>query len=226
MAAATRSRCSKRHLNEMSLKIRTDIEHLTGEKEKTESILRCMIEGVLVLDAKGDVLVINDQAKKMFHTPAGRELHGASMLELSRHPEIHGILQEVLNLNFASASFSKEIELEDARWFRINAVPLRTPLGMALGSIMVFHDITDIKKLETMRSDFVANVSHELRTPLTAIRGYVETLQHTPPTDAEERRQFLEIIERHSARLSRLTEDLLDVVRSRSRQDSTIVETA
>jgi two-component system, OmpR family, phosphate regulon sensor histidine kinase PhoR len=199
----------ERHLNEMSLKIRTDIEHLTGEKEKTESILRCMIEGVLVLDAKGDVLVINDQAKKMFHTPAGRELHGASMLELSRHPEIHGILQEVLNLNFASSSFSKEIELEDARWFRINAVPLRTPLGMALGSIMVFHDITDIKKLETMRSDFVANVSHELRTPLTAIRGYVETLQHTPPTDAEERRQFLEIIERHSARLSRLTEDLL-----------------
>jgi len=199
----------ERHLNEMSLKIRTDIEHITGEKEKTESILRCMIEGVLVLDAKGNVLVINDQAKAMFHAPAGRELHGSSMLELSRHPEIHGILQQMLKMNFTSEAFSKEIELDDARWFRINAVPLRTPLGVALGSIMVFHDITDLKKLETMRADFVANVSHELRTPLTAIRGYVETLLHMPPENIADHQQFLSIIERNSERLGRLTEDLL-----------------
>jgi two-component system phosphate regulon sensor histidine kinase PhoR len=199
----------ERHLNEMSQKIRTDIEQITGEKEKTESILRCMIEGVLVLDAKGNVLVINDQAKTMFHAPAGRELHGASLLELSRHPEIHGILQEVLKPNFTSESFSKEVELDDARWFRINAVPLRTTLGKALGSIMVFHDITDLKRLETIRADFVANVSHELRTPLTAIRGYVETLLHMPPENVADRQQFLSIIERNSERLSRLTEDLL-----------------
>ncbi|MBM2805308.1 MAG: putative Sensor protein yycG [Deltaproteobacteria bacterium] len=195
----------ERHLNEMSLKIRANIEHITGEKEKTESILRCMIEGVLVLDAKGNVV----EAKTMFNAPAGRELHGASMLELSRHPEIRTIVQDVLKLDFTSASYSKEVEIDDARWFRFNAVPLRNSLGMALGSIMVFHDITDIKKLENMRADFVANVSHELRTPLTAIRGYVETLLHTPPADAEDRRQFLEIIERHAERLSRLTEDLL-----------------
>jgi two-component system phosphate regulon sensor histidine kinase PhoR len=199
----------ERHLNEMSRKIRGDIEHITGEMEKTESILRCMIEGVLVLDPRGKVLVINDQAKAMLHAPAGRDLHGVSVLELSRHPEIHNMVQDALKLNFTSDSYSKEVELEDARWFRINAVPLRTPLGVALGSIMVFHDITEIKKLENMRSDFVANVSHELRTPLTAIRGYVETLLHTPPADAEDRRQFLEIIERHAERLSRLTEDLL-----------------
>ncbi len=199
----------ERHLNEMSRKLRGDIGQITGEKEKTESILRCMVEGVLVLDPKGKVMVINDQAKAMFHAPTDRDLHGISVLELSRHPEIHNILQDVLKLNFASASYSKEVELDDTRWFRINAVPLRTPLGMSLGSIMVFHDITDIKKLENMRSDFVANVSHELRTPLTAIRGYVETLLHTPPADAEDRRQFLEIIERHAERLSRLTEDLL-----------------
>ena len=79
----------ERHLNEMSQRIRDNIEHITGEKEKTESILRCMIEGVLVLDPKGKVLVINDQARGMFHVPAGtRDLHGASVFELSRHPEI------------------------------------------------------------------------------------------------------------------------------------------
>ena len=197
------------HLNEMSGKIRADIEHITGEKERTESILRCMIEGVLVLDPKGNVLVINDQAKTMFRPPAGRDLHGVSVLELSRHPEIHNLVQDVLKLNFTSASYSKEVELDDARWFQINAAPLRSRLGMSLGSILVFHDITGIKRLETMRSDFVANVSHELRTPLTAIRGYVETLLHMPPDNLDDRQQFLSIVERNAERLSRLTEDLL-----------------
>jgi two-component system phosphate regulon sensor histidine kinase PhoR len=73
----------------------------------------------------------------------------------------------------------------------------------------VFHDISEIKRLETIRSDFVSNVSHELRTPLTAIRGYVETLLHTPPPDPNEIRQFLTIMDRHAERLSRLLEDLL-----------------
>ncbi|HYA27731.1 MAG TPA: ATP-binding protein, partial [Acidobacteriota bacterium] len=199
----------ERHLNEMSAKLRADIQQIVGEKEKTDSILRCMVEGVLVLDPKGQVMVINDQARTMFNTPEGRDLHGLSVLELTRHPEIHDILQEVLKLNFASESFSKEVELENARWFRINAVPLRTTIGMSLGSILVFHDITDIKRLETVRADFVANVSHELRTPLTAIRGYVETLLHAAPDDAGDRQQFLQIIERNTERLSRLTEDLL-----------------
>src|SRR5262245_5387862 len=199
----------EQHLNEMSAKIRANIQHITDEKEKIDSILRCMIEGVLVLDPKGQVLVINNQAKSMFHVLEDREVHGVSVLELSRHPEIRNILNEVLKLNFTSESYSKEIELDDARWFRINAAPLRNTLGMPLGSIMVFHDITDIKRLETMRADFVANVSHELRTPLPAIRGYVETLLHMPPDNAEDRRQFLTIIDRNYERLGRLTEDLL-----------------
>jgi two-component system phosphate regulon sensor histidine kinase PhoR len=88
-------------------------------------------------------------------------------------------------------------------------VSLRNGTERPSGSILVFHDITEIQRLETVRSDFVANVSHELRTPLTAIRGYVETLLHNPPTEAEDARQFLTIIARHSERLSRLTEDLL-----------------
>jgi two-component system phosphate regulon sensor histidine kinase PhoR len=199
----------ERHLNQMSAKIRADIQEIVSEKDKSESILRCMIEGVLVLDPKGQVMVINDQAKTMFHVPSGRDLYGVSVLELSRHPEMHAILQQVLKLNFTSDWFSREVELDDSRWFSINAVPLRTTLGVSLGSIVVFHDITEIKRLETIRADFVANVSHELRTPLTAIRGYVETLLHAPPSDAADSRQFLEIIDRHSERLSRLTEDLL-----------------
>ena len=199
----------ERHLNDMSRQIRDNLVEITGEKEKADSILRCMIEGVVVLDPKGNVLVINDQAKAMFQVPAGRDVHGASVLELSRHPDIRAILNEVVKFDFTSQRYSKEIEFADGIWFSVNAAPLRNAQRMTLGSILVFHEVTELKRLETIRSDFVANVSHELRTPLTAIQGYVETLIHSPPADSRERQQFLEIIERHAERLGRLTEDLL-----------------
>jgi two-component system, OmpR family, phosphate regulon sensor histidine kinase PhoR len=196
-------------LHEMAQKIRDNIQQLTTEKEKSESVLRCMIEGVLVLDRKGSVLVINEQAERMFHVPRGCDVHGASVMEISRHPEMRKILEEVLAFDFSTRRYFKEVELEDERWFHVNAVSLKDNQGKSLGLILVFHDISDIKRFETLRSDFVANVSHELRTPLTAIRGYVETLLHTPPADPSDNRQFLEIIDRHSERLSRLTQDLL-----------------
>ena len=199
----------EQHLNDMSQKIRENLAQVIAEKDKADSILRCMIEGVLVLDPRGQVLVMNERAKAMFHVPNGMGIHGVSILEISRHPEVHKILEEILTFNLSEQPYSKEVELDEERWFRVNAVRLRDTAGSFLGSILVFHDITDIKRFESMRSDFVANVSHELRTPLTAIRGYVETLLHTPPSDPEDSRQFLEIIDRHSDRLSRLTEDLL-----------------
>lgn len=197
------------HLHDMSLKIRDNLDQAIGEKEKAASILRCMIEGVLVVDSKGHILVINDQAKAMFKVPADRDLYGASLLEISRHPEIRFVVDEMLTHDFTQARYSKEIELDDERWFRVNAAILRDGTSTPRGTILVFHNISDIKRLERVRSDLVANVSHELRTPLTAIRGYVETLLYAPPREAAERQQFLEIIDRHSERLTRLTEDLL-----------------
>ena len=199
----------EQRLNEMSEKIRDNIQQIVLEREKANSILRCMIEGVLVVDLKGRVLVINEQAKKMFQVPLGREVHGSSIAELSRHPEIIRIMQEVLEFDFEHLRYSKEIELDEGRWFRVNASDLRSESQEASGLILVFHDISEIKRIETARTDFVANVSHELRTPLTAIRGYVETLIQTPPRDPKEASNFLEIIERHSERLSRLIDDLL-----------------
>src|SRR5690348_8637245 len=199
----------ERHLNEMSLRLRTNLSQIIEEKEKSDSILRCMVEGVLVLDPKGRVLVMNQQARAMFHVRDDLNVHGASVLEITRHPEVHRILEEILTFDFSTQTYAKEVELDDERWFRVNAVRLRDTQENLQGSILVFHDVTDIKRFESMRSDFVANVSHELRTPLTAIRGYVETLMHMPPTDPKESRQFLAIIDRHSERLSRLTQDLL-----------------
>jgi two-component system, OmpR family, phosphate regulon sensor histidine kinase PhoR len=197
------------HLTDMGAKIQDNVLQVVAEKEKANSILRCMIEGVLVIDLKGRVLVINEQAKIMFNVPFDRDPQGASILELSRHPEMRKIIGEVLALDLTTDRYSNEVELHEGRWFRVNAVSLRDGLSSAYGSILVFHDITEIKRFERMRSDFVANVSHELRTPLTAIRGYAETLLQNPPDDPADAQYFLGIIEKHSERLSRLTEDLL-----------------
>ena len=198
----------EQNLRDMSLKIRDNINELKSEKEKLDSILRCMVEGLVVIDPKGRVLLINEQAKTMFAV-TDEQIRDGSFVEISRSPAMHGILREVLTFDFSKDTYSKRIALEDGRWFRVNAVSLRNGTERPSGSILVLHDITEIQRLETVRSDFVANVSHELRTPLTAIRGYVETLLHYPPADPADAKQFLTIIDRHSERLSRLTEDLL-----------------
>jgi two-component system, OmpR family, phosphate regulon sensor histidine kinase PhoR len=199
----------ERHLNDMSEKIRQNVQQVIAEKEKANSILRGMMEGVLVIDPKGRVLVINEQAQRMFNLSPDRDIRGASILELSRHPEMKKLIEQVLAFDFTSERYSRQVELHEGRWFRVNAVSLSNDQSRTYGSILVFHDITEVKQLERMRSDFVANVSHELRTPLTAIRGYAETLRQSPPDDPADAQHFLSIIENHAERLSRLTEDLL-----------------
>ncbi len=199
----------EQHLNDMSAKLSDNVRQMIAEKDKVDSILRCMIEGVLVLAPKGQILLVNEQAKAMFHVAADREIHGISVLELSRHPEMRRMIEEVMAFDFSRKSYRKEVELGAGGWFQVNAASLNDAQGKLLGSVLVFHDISEIKRLESIRSDFVANVSHEIRTPLTAIRGYVETLLRGSPADPKDTERFLQIIERHSERLGRLTEDLL-----------------
>ncbi|MBI2089741.1 MAG: PAS domain-containing protein [Deltaproteobacteria bacterium] len=199
----------EQNLNEMSLNIRNKIKEILAEKEKIDSILRCMIEGLVVIDTRGTVVLLNDNARRMFHLAASQSLSGASFMEVSRHPEMKKLVEEVLACDCSRECFSREVSLDEGRWFRVNAVSLRDGDERPLGYILVFHDITEIKRLETVRADFVANVSHELRTPLTAIRGYIETLLRNPPSDPEESQNFLAIIQRHSERLGRLIDDLL-----------------
>jgi len=197
------------NLNEMSRSIQDKIKGITAEKEKVESILRCMIEGLLVVDTQGRVILLNQNAEKMFNLTPHQNLHGASLLELSRHPEMKRLMEEVLACDCSEECFTKEISLDNGKRFRVNAVSLRDGAERSIGYVIVFHDVTELKRLETIRSDFVANVSHELRTPLTAIRGYAETLLRNPPADPRDAEHFLGIIHRHSERLGRLIDDLL-----------------
>jgi two-component system phosphate regulon sensor histidine kinase PhoR len=201
----------ERNLNEMSRSIQEKIKGVVGEKEKVDSILRCMTEGVLVVDTRGRLILLNENAQKMFNLAANHDLRGASLMEISRHPEMKKLIEEILACDCRNECFTKEISLDGGAWFRVNAVSLRGADEKSLGYVLVFHDVTELKRLETVRSDFVANVSHELRTPLTAIRGYAETLLQSPPADAKDQEHFLGVIYRHSERLGRLINDLLAI---------------
>ena len=201
----------EKNLNEMNRGIQDKIKGIVAEKEKVDSILRGMTEGVLVVDNQGRVILLNHNAQKMFNLPPAQSLQGASLLEVSRHPEMKRLLEEVLVCDCSTECFTKEISMGAGKWFRVSAVSLRGADGPALGYILVFHDVTELKRLETVRADFVANVSHELRTPLTAIRGYAETLLRNPPADPKDGEHFLTIIQRHSERLGRLIDDLLTI---------------
>jgi two-component system, OmpR family, phosphate regulon sensor histidine kinase PhoR len=198
----------ERNLNAMSLAIQQTIRGVVSEKEKLDSILRCMTEGVLVLDTRGRLMLSNQNAQKMFGLSAAT-VQGASLLEVSRHPEMRKLADEVLSRDLSSERYVKELSFDDSRWLSVTAADLRGADEKPAGYILVFHDVTELKRLETMRADLVANVSHELRTPLTAIRGYAETLLQSPPADPKEAERFLDIIQRHSERLGRLIDDLL-----------------
>jgi two-component system phosphate regulon sensor histidine kinase PhoR len=189
------------------------LEELSRDRARMEAILSGMVEGVLVLDREGRVQSVNRAAQVMLRvddSALGR-LH----VEAIRHPDISAQLATALAGGQAEPS---ELPLgrDGARTFFARAAPVGGPGG---GAVLVLHDITDLRRADQIRRDFVANVSHELRTPLTAIRGYVEALADLPPDPAETRR-FVDVIARHSARMERLVADLLRLARLDAKQES------
>jgi two-component system, OmpR family, phosphate regulon sensor histidine kinase PhoR len=140
---------------------------------------------------------------------------GRPYVEVIRHPDIASQLGSALG---GQQVDSRELMMarEPGRTFVARAAPVSTTGGG--GAVLVLHDITDLRRADQIRRDFVANVSHELRTPLTAIRGYVEALMEDP-ADQEQTHRFLEIIARHSARMERLVKDLLRLARLDARQE-------
>jgi len=190
-------------LSRLSSELRVNLDKVKDEKEQREAILASMEEGVIVTDPKGNVTMANRKAEELF----GKELLEKRVVEISRNPELHRIIEE--------GSKKGETVTGEITIAAPNSVSLSvtmTPLirnTERLGSVIVFHEITLLKKLETMRIDFVANVSHELKTPLTAIKGFAETLKEGAINDKEHAARFVDIIKENADRLSRLVEDLL-----------------
>src|SRR5207249_1174463 len=126
--------------------------------------------------------------------------------ELVRDPQVAELTRELAS---GAPLATRDLTLAAGRTLHVNAAPLRGTDGRPFGFVLVLHDVTELRRLEVVRRDFVANVSHELRTPLTAIKGYAETLLGSAGDDRETRRRFLSVIDRHSERLGRLIDDLL-----------------
>jgi two-component system phosphate regulon sensor histidine kinase PhoR len=195
-------------LDEMAEQLRRRLGQANDEQERLRAVLQGMVEGVLVLDRNGRVILANPRLRELFGVWGGVE--GRSALEVIRRADVEaalteaaGTLEPVVRELHLAAHGGRHLEMHAGRF------PAHGPL---LGTVAVFHDVSEIHRLEGIRRDFVANVSHELRTPLTAIRGFAETLRgsEVPP---DQRRQYLDVILRHADRLTALIEDLLELSR-------------
>jgi two-component system phosphate regulon sensor histidine kinase PhoR len=199
------------NVQELALNLSQQLDASRAEKAKLAGVLAGMIEGVFVIDPAGTILLSNRRAEALFELPAGASCVGRPLIEVTRHPDLHALVREVMTDSAHATATRREIALEGARAqiLEVSATPLLGDDGTVQAFVLVCHDVTEPKRVERSRRDFVANVSHELRTPLAAIRGYSETLLSGALEDADNARRFLGIIERHAERLGRLVDDLL-----------------
>ncbi len=182
-----------------------DARHATALRERSahlEALFDHMIEGLMVVDTAGRIRLANRAASAQFGFDA--PVVGRPLLEVVRHHEVAAV---VARLQHEREVLGHEFRLERVppRIMEVNAVALPE----SAGALLVFHDLTKLRRLEMMRQDFVANVSHELRTPLSLIKGAAETLLDGGQADPATREKFIGIIDRHASRLALLIEDLL-----------------
>jgi two-component system, OmpR family, phosphate regulon sensor histidine kinase PhoR len=189
---------------------------IAGRESGTQTILGAMEDGLLVVDARSRVTLMNPTFQKLFELrdPAV----DVPLVEAVRHATLDQLIAETLRTGEAMRG---ELSLADPRahserHVEVSAVPIKNADEEVTGAVVLFHDITELKQLDQIRRDFVANVSHELRTPLSILRGYIEVLFDEPQTSREELTRILSIMERHSKRLQRLVDDLLSLAQLES----------
>ena len=193
-------------LNDMSERIEDQVRHLSAEKQRLDTILNSMGEGIMVTAPDGTITLVNPAFRTLFALTGGVE--GKQLVEISRHPDLLEAFTELGRPEVNELLREIFIQSHDRTLFT-HWVPLKVD-GVRQGIVAVFHDISDLKKAENMRRDFVANVSHELRTPVTIIKGYAETLLDGALTSDPARAvRFVEIIATHSERLTSLINDIL-----------------
>jgi len=193
-------------MREMHQQLGLRFDQLRRERAESAALVESMIEGVVAADAKGRILTANSAARRILGYKFDEQL--PSFAELFRVKEAREVVDQVMQ---GTAVRDREIGMED-RSLLMNARPL--PAG---GAVLVLHDLTELRRLESMRREFVANVSHELKTPITSISGYAETLLTDTP-DQETTRHFLETIAGNARRMQRLVDDLLDLARLEAKQ--------
>ncbi|WP_243357944.1 sensor histidine kinase [Fundidesulfovibrio terrae] len=203
-------------VNAMASGIEAQITLLAAEKQRIETVLGGMREGLMVLGEDGRVILTNKALEDNFPQASGAV--GRLPIEALPCPELQTAVETVLNWQDATrpAVVSIQIEPGQDRYFDVSLVrpsQQQTGQGAGLGAVLVFHDLTEFRRLDKVRRDFVANVSHELRTPLTSIKGYAETLLGEKKFREGQERRFLDVIVKNANHMSKMVEELLSLAR-------------
>ena len=200
-----------RILNDSADELQARLTDLARERARSDAVLSSMDEGLLAVDHHGTVLLANESLCRALSL---RDPVGRHYLEAVRQREVAALVEEVLR---AGSRVEVEVDLHHLRRaYALAAGPFPGVEGAPHGAVVTFHDITDRRRLDRIRRDFVANASHELRTPLTSIRGFVEALEDGADDDPERGRRFLGKIRVHADRMAALVSDLLELSRLES----------
>lgn len=210
--------------NYMAERLRLTVDELSDKNTKLEAILTSSINGVIAVDNYQKVIIINPIAEKIFGIDSNYAV-GKNIIEVIRNNKLDQSIKSIFN-NRISNSTEIEIYHPQYRILNIytNPITYKMDKGQILGALTLVQDVTEIRKLEKIRSDFVANVTHELRTPLTSIKGFVETLLDGAMDNKEALRRFLGIIHIETERLSRLIQDILTLSEIENRRHEVKIE--
>jgi two-component system phosphate regulon sensor histidine kinase PhoR len=194
--------------NFMLDQIKLKIDEVTASRSRLKAVLLSMFGGVMVTDKKGEIILVNDTLKKELQIKQNPKRRFS--LEVIRNIEIQEVIEKVLCKK--SGIFSKEITIAEPakKTFLLHAAPVLKE-GRPDGAVLIFHDITELRRLENIRKDFIANLSHELRTPVTNIQGYAETLLAGAWQDEKNLKEFLNVIYSDTEKLAYLIKDILDL---------------
>lgn len=197
--------------NEMAGELDKTVADLTDKNMKFDAILNSMTNCFVAVDSKMRIILINSIAARFFGL-GDEGVLGRKLIEVIRNHQINEIIQQTITSNSSSVT-ELFMGMREEGIFRVYASPIESANGSDLnsGGIITIHDITTMKKLEQIRTEFVSNVTHELKTPLTSIRGFVETLRSGAVNDADVAAKFLEIIDIEAERLTMLINDILQL---------------
>jgi len=198
-----------RSINGMAEKLKGTIAEISRERNRAKAILDSIADGVVAVDKTGRVILINPVVEELLQTRQ-QAVQGKKIIEVIPNRELENIFSSARE---SKRSVTREIRLmlPEPGIFKVQATPLEGAGQEEGGVVAILRDITERKKLEQMRTDFVANVSHELRTPLTSIHGFLETLLDGAMDDKETTKYFLELMSVETRRLTKLTNDLMDL---------------
>lgn len=199
-------------MNEMAAQLEERLQTVSKERNQREAVLSSMVEGVLAVDTTGHIISLNKAAAQFFQVFQPETAPGRSIEEVFRNVKLQRFVAEVLE---GQETRECELTVQSSATYYLQArgTNLLGLQGARIGAVVVFNDVSRLRRLENLRRDFVANVSHELKTPITSIKGFVETLRDGAINDPEEAERFLSIVSKHADRLNAIIEDLLTLSR-------------